>query len=172
MNQGFTNNPYDLKNFRLENVKAEAHLRIGWLRSVVHIHSGFGNNSFVDELAHAANIDPVQFHLNLLGKDRVIQGKSNHPYDSKRMKDVLNKTAEMSKWGRTLPENHGLGVAIHYSFYSYVASIVEVSMNNDKVKVENIWTTIDCGLALNRDNMKMLTQSPPRLRPSIAGFFE
>lgn len=153
LNQGFTNNPYQLANFRLENTKAEANLRIGWMRSVVHIHSGFGNNSFVDELAHAANIDPVQFHLNLIGKDRTIKGKSEHPYDTKRMKDVLKNTVKIADWGRKLPKNHGLGVAIHYSFYSYVATIVEVSVKNKKVKVEHIWTTIDCGLALNKDNI-------------------
>ncbi|WP_226789007.1 xanthine dehydrogenase family protein molybdopterin-binding subunit [Polaribacter porphyrae] len=104
LNQGFTNNPYKLDNFRLENVKAESHLRIGWLRSVVHIHSGFGNNSFVDELANAAKINPVQFHLNLIGKDRVIKGKSNYPYDSKRMKDVLNNTAKMANWEKHYPK--------------------------------------------------------------------
>ena len=154
LNQGFTNNPYQLDNFRLENVKATSHLRIGWLRSVVHIHSAFGNNSFVDELAFAAKIDPVKFHLNLIGKDRVIQGKSKYPYDSKRMKDVLNKTAEISKWGKQLPEKYGMGIAIHYSFYSYIATAVEVSVIEGKLKVENIWTTIDCGLALNKDNIK------------------
>jgi isoquinoline 1-oxidoreductase beta subunit len=153
LNQGFTNNPYQLDNFRLENTKAEANLRIGWMRSVVHIHSGFGNNSFADELAHAANIDPVQFHLNLIGKDRIIKGKSEYPYDAKRMKDVLKNTAKIANWGKTLPENHGVGVAVHYSFYSYVATIVEVSVKNEKVKVEHIWTTIDCGLALNKDNI-------------------
>lgn len=168
LNQGFTNNPYDLANFRLENVKAEAHLRIGWLRSVVHIHSGFGNNCFVDELAHKAKKDPVQFHLDLIGKDSVIQGKSNHPYDSKRMKDVLIKTAKNANWGKSLPENHGLGVAIHYSFYSYVATIVEVSVKNDKVKVENVWTTIDCGLALNKDNIKNQLEGAAIFGMSIA----
>lgn len=154
LNQGFTNNPYELHNFRLENIKAEANIRIGWMRSVVHIHSGFGNNCFVDELAFAAKKDPVQYHIDLIGKDRVIKGKSDYPYNSKRMKDVLMNTADKANWGRTLPENHGLGVAIHYSFYSYVATIVEVSVNNDNLKVENIWTTIDCGLALNKDNIK------------------
>ncbi|WP_405562197.1 molybdopterin cofactor-binding domain-containing protein [Polaribacter sp. Asnod6-C07] len=154
LNQGFTNNPYNLTNFRLENAKAEAHVRIGWMRSVINIHSGFGNNSFVDELANAANVDPVQFHLDLIGKDRVIQGKSEHPYNSKRMKDVLIKSSQMANWGRTLPENHGLGVAIQYSFYSYVATIVEVTVIDDKVKVKNTWTTIDCGLVLNKDNVK------------------
>ena len=154
LGMGFTNNPYDLTNFRLENVKAEANVRIGWMRSVVNIHSGFGNNCFADELAFAAKKDPVQFHLDALGKDRIIKGKSNYPYNSKRMKDVLKNTAKNADWGKSLPKNHGLGVAIHYSFYSYVATIVEVSVKNDKVKVENIWTTIDCGLSLNKDNIK------------------
>jgi len=154
LGQGFTKNPYELQNFRLENVKAEANLRIGWLRSVVHIHSGFGINSFVDELAFAAKKDAVQFHLELIGKDRIIKGKSNYPYNSKRLKAVLNQTAKMANWGKKLPQNHGLGVAIHYSFYSYVATIVEVSVKNKNVKVENVWTTIDCGLALNKDNIK------------------
>jgi isoquinoline 1-oxidoreductase beta subunit len=153
LNQGFTNNPYAIENFRLENAKAEAHLRIGWMRSVVHIHSGFGINSFVDELAFAAQKDPVQFHLDQLGEDRIIEGKSKFPFNSKRFKNVLTTTAKMANWGEKLPEGHGLGIAIHYSFYSYVATVVEVSVLEKKVKVENIWTTIDCGLALNKDNI-------------------
>ena len=153
LNQGFTNNPYAIENFRLENAKAEANLRIGWMRSVVHIHSGFGINSFVDELAFAAQKDPVQFHLDLIGKDSIIEGKSKFPFNSKRFKNVLTTTAKMANWGEKLPEGHGLGIAIHYSFYSYVATIVEVSVLEKKVKVENIWTTIDCGLALNKDNI-------------------
>ncbi|QTD37169.1 xanthine dehydrogenase family protein molybdopterin-binding subunit [Polaribacter batillariae] len=170
LGQGFTNNPYALENFRLENVKAEANLRIGWLRSVVHIHSGFGINSFVDELAFAAKKDPVQFHLDLLGKDRIIKGKSNYPFNSKRLKDVLKKTATMANWGKELPKNHGLGVAIHYSFYSYVATIVEVSVNDEKVKLENVWTTIDCGLALNKDNIKNQLEGATIFGMSIALF--
>lgn len=170
LGMGFSNNPYNLENFRLENVKAEANVRIGWLRSVVHIHSGFGNNCFVDELAYAAKKDPVQFHLNLIGKDRIIKGKSKFPYNSKRMKDVLKNTAKNANWGKTLPKNHGLGVAIHYSFYSYVATIVEVSVKNEKVKVENIWTTIDCGLALNKDNIKNQLEGAAIFGMSLALF--
>ena len=154
MGMGFSNNLYEIDNFRLENVKAEANLRIGWMRSVVNIHSGFGNNSFIDELAFAAKKDAVQFHLDMLGKDRIIKGRSQFPYNSNRMKAVLETTAKNANWGKTLPEKHGMGVAIHYSFYSYVATIVEVSVKNKKVKVENIWTTIDCGLSLNKDNIK------------------
>lgn len=168
LNQGFTNNLYKLDNFRLENVKAEANLRIGWLRSVVHIHSAFGNNCLVDELAFAAKKDPVQFQLELLGKDQIIKGKSKFPYNSARMKAVLKETANLANWSKKLPKNHGLGVAIHYSFYSYVATIVEVSVKNNNLKVENIWTSIDCGLALNKDNIKNQLEGAALFGMSIA----
>jgi isoquinoline 1-oxidoreductase beta subunit len=153
LGMGFTNNPYNLKNFRLENAKAEANLRIGWLRSVVHIHSGFGNNSFVDELAFAAKKDPLQFQLDLIGKDRIIKGKSPQPYNSQRLKNVLNVVTEKAKWGRELPKGSGLGLAVHYSFYSYVVTVVEVSVKNEKVIINNVWSAIDCGLVLNKDNV-------------------
>ena len=154
LGQGFINNPYQIENFRFENAKAEAHLRIGWMRSVIHIHSGFGINSFIDELASKANKDPLAFHLELLGKDRIIQGKSAYPFDSKRFKNVLKIATDKANWGIKLPEGHGFGLAVHYSFYSYVATVVEVSSKDDKIKVENIWTAIDCGLVLNKDNVK------------------
>jgi isoquinoline 1-oxidoreductase beta subunit len=170
LNQGFTNNPYQIENFRLENAKAEAHLRIGWMRSVVHIHSGFANNCFVDELAFAAKIDPIQFHLNLIGKDTIIDGKSAFPYNSKRMKDVLINTSKLANWGRKLSKNHGIGIAIHYSFYSYVATAVEVSVFNGVVKIENVWTTIDCGLVLNKDNVKNQLEGAAIFGISLAMF--
>ncbi|MDP4988723.1 MAG: molybdopterin-dependent oxidoreductase, partial [Polaribacter sp.] len=153
LNQGFTNNPYDIENFRLENVKAEAHLRIGWMRSVVHIHSGFANNSFVDELAFEAKKNPLDFQLALIGKNRIIDGKSDYPFNSKRMKKVLENTAKISDFNRKRPENHGIGIAIHYSFYSYVATAVEVSVINGNIQIKEVWTTIDCGLVLNKDNV-------------------
>ena len=131
LSQGFTNLPYDIPNFQLENAKAEAHLRIGWLRSVYNIISGFGVNSFVDELAIASGKDPIQFRLDLIGKDRVVPTKSPHPYNSVRMKNVLKEVQKLSNFNQSLPKGHGIGVAIHYSFYSYVATAVEVSVINN-----------------------------------------
>ena len=104
----------------------------------------------------------------MLGEDRITNGDSAFPFYSKRLKNVLNKTATAAGWGKKLPKNHGLGVAIHYSFYSYVATIVEVSVLNKKVKVENIWTTIDCGLALNKDNIKNQLEGAAIFGMSIA----
>lgn len=151
--QGFNNNPFEIENTRFENAKAEAHVRIGWLRSVCHIYHGFGINSFVDELAAKAKINPLQFHLNLIGKDRTRKGRSEFPLNTARLKKVLQTATEMANWGKKLPEGHGIGLAVHYSFYSYVASVVEVSVIDNKVKIHQIHTAVDCGLVLNKDNV-------------------
>lgn len=151
LGMGFTNNPYEIENVQIENAKAASHLRIGWLRSVSNIISGFGVNSFVDELAIDSGKDAIDFRLDLLGKDKISTEKSPHPFNVARLKNVLLEAKKLSKWGRELPEGHGLGVAIHYSFYSYVATVVEVSVKSKKVKVENIYSVLDCGLYVNRD---------------------
>lgn len=151
--QGMNNNPFEIANTRYENAKAEPFVRIGWLRSVCAIFHSFGINSFIDELANQAEKDPLQFKLNLIGEDRIREEKSPHPLNTKRLKNVMNIAAKKANWGRKLPEGHGLGIAFYYSFFSYVASVVEVSVINDKVKVHNIWTALDCGMVLNRDNV-------------------
>ena len=151
LGMGFTNNPYQIENFQIENAKAESHVRIGWLRSVSNIISAFGINSFMDELAVASGNDQIEMMLELLGKDSISTAESPHPFNSARLKNVLKKVRGISNWRKQLPEGHGMGVAIHYSFYSYVATVVEVSVKSDKVKVENIYSVLDCGMYVNRD---------------------
>jgi len=153
LGMGFTNNPYEIENIQIENVKAEAHVRIGWLRSVSNIISGFGVNSFVDELAVASGKDEIDFRLDLIGRDRIAQGNSPHPFNTARLKNVLKEVRGLSNWKKQLPEGHGMGVAIHYSFYSYVATVAEVSIKNGKVKVENIYSVLDCGMCVNKDSV-------------------
>ena len=104
LGQGFTNLPYDIPNFQLENAKAEAHLEVIWLRSVYNIISGFGVNSFVDRLAIASGKNPIQFRLDLIGKDRVVTTKSPHPYNSTRMKNVLKEVQKLSNFNQSLPK--------------------------------------------------------------------
>lgn len=153
LGQGMNNNPFDIPNTRFENAKAEPFVRIGWLRSVCAIFHSFGINSFIDELADKAQKDPLQFKLNLIGNDRIRKERSPHPLNTKRLKNVLNIAAKKAGWGKSLPKGHGLGIAFYYSFYSYVASVVEVSVKDDKVKIHNIWTALDCGLVVNKDNV-------------------
>ncbi len=151
--QGMNNNPFEIENTRYENAKAESHVRIGWLRSVCAIFHSFGINSFVDELADKAKKDPLQFKLDIIGKDRIREENSPHPLNTKRLKNVMNIAAKKANWGRNLPEGHGLGIAFYYSFYSYVATVVEVSVINNKVKLHNIWSVLDCGMILNKNNV-------------------
>jgi len=148
------NIPFDIKNIKVEVGQAPAHVRIGWLRSVINIPHGFSENVFADELAVAAGKDPLEFRLNLIGKDRIEDTQDEIKYDTARLKNVLKIAAKNAEWGKELPEGHAYGLAVHYSFYSYVASVVEVSIENNKVKVHNVFTVIDCGTVVNRNTVK------------------
>jgi len=147
------NVPFDIENLKVEVGQAPAHVRIGWLRSVINIPHGFSINVFADELAYAAKKDPLEFRLNLIGNDRIEETSDPIKYDTARLKNVLKVAAKNAEWGKQLPEGHAYGLAVHYSFYSYVASIVEVSMKNNKVKVHTVYTAIDCGRTVNKDTI-------------------
>lgn len=146
--------PLDIKNFKVEVGQAPAHVRIGWMRSVINIPHGFSVNVFADELAFAAQKDPLEFRLQLIGPDRIEDTKDPIKYNTARLKNVLKIAAQNANWNKPLPEGHALGLAVQYSFYSYVASVVEVSMVDNKVKVHNVYTVIDCGTVINRDTIK------------------
>ena len=152
--QGMTNMPYEISNVSFENGKAPAYLRIGWLRSVYNIIHGFSVNVFADELAHAAGRDPLEFRLDMIGSDRIYPSENAYKLDTAKLKNVLRKAAKNAGWGRELPEGHGLGLAVHYSFYSYVATVVEVSVIDGQLKVHEVFTVVDCGTVVNRDTVK------------------
>ena len=151
--QGMTNMPYEIKNIRYENGEAIAHVRIGWLRSVYNIIHGFSINVFADELAVKAGKDPLEFRLNMIGSDRIYPSDNDYKMDTSKLKNVLQKAGKNAGWGRELPEGHGLGLAVHYSFYSYVATVVEVSVIENKLKVHDVFTVVDCGTVVNRDTV-------------------
>ncbi len=148
-----SNIPFDIDNMKVEVGKAPAHVRIGWLRSVINIPHGFSVNVFADELAYLAKKDPLEFRLNLIGKDRIEDTKNPIKYNTARLKNVLRIAAKNAQWGKELPEGHAYGLAVQHSFYTYVASIVEVSLENEKVKVHNIYTAIDCGTVINKNTV-------------------
>ena len=162
LQQGWTDIPYDLPNLRIENGPARAHVRIGWLRSVANVYHAFGIQCFTDELAHAAKRDPLEYLLHLIGKPRAIDftnvqypnyGDSleTYPWDTGRLRRVAEIVAEKAGWGkRRLGKGSGIGIAAHKSFLTYVATVVEVEVNDQgEVRIPRVDTALDAGLVVN-----------------------
>jgi isoquinoline 1-oxidoreductase beta subunit len=106
----------------------------------------FVMQSFIDELAHAAGADPVDFRLKLLGDQKVV-GEGASAYNAERMRGVVQAAADMSGWKtKKLPPRSGMGVAFHYSHLGYFAEVVQVKVADDGTpKVEKVWVAADVG---------------------------
>jgi isoquinoline 1-oxidoreductase beta subunit len=101
--------------------------------------------SFIDELAHAAGKDPLQFQIDLLGKAELLPG-DGEGFNTGRCIGVLEKVRTMSGWGRKLPNRTGLGVAFAYCHLGYAAEVVEAAVANDgTLKINKIWAAVDVG---------------------------
>jgi isoquinoline 1-oxidoreductase beta subunit len=159
---GALNLPYDIPNISLEVGQAEAKVRIGWLRSVCNIFQSFGVNSFADEIAYKRGLDPKDNLLDLLGPDRTlelaglgIEVVENYPFETARLRSVIERVTQEAGWGRSLPPGHGLGIAAHYSFFSYIAAVVEVKVEHDgSWTVPRVDLVIDCGQYVNPDRVR------------------
>jgi isoquinoline 1-oxidoreductase subunit beta len=162
LQQGWTDIPYDLPNLRIENGPAKAHVRIGWLRSVANIYHGFAIQCFTDELAHAAGRDPLDYLLDLIGNPRTIDFKGveypnygasmdAYPWETGRLRHVTELVAEKSGWGkRKHGKGTGVGIAAHRSFLTYVATVVEVEVNDQgEVRIARVDVALDAGLVVN-----------------------
>lgn len=129
--------PYAFDNIRVENVAWDPGVPLGYWRSVGHSHTAFVVESFLDEVAHALGQDPVDFRVAHL------------PADSKYL-PVLKLAAEKAGWGLPLP-GRSRGVAVHESFGSVVAHVVEVSVLEGQIRVHRVVCAVDCGMAINPD---------------------
>jgi isoquinoline 1-oxidoreductase subunit beta len=139
--------PYAIANFRTESGLAKGHTRLGWYRSVYAIFYGFAINVFTDELAQKAGMDTVKFLHKIY--DNNTDPKMTNVLS--RCRGVLDLAAEKGGWGRKMPKNHGLGIAVHHSFKSFIAMAVHVEMMGDEIKVHRVDCAVDCGLVLNPD---------------------
>ncbi|GJD56000.1 xanthine dehydrogenase family protein molybdopterin-binding subunit [Methylobacterium dankookense] len=167
LGMGLVNNPLNIKNMRLENPAAPAHVRIGWFRSVSNIPHAFAIQSFVAELAHAAGRDPKEYLLELIGPGRKIdpteigdvwnygEDPKRYPIDTGRLRRVIETVADGAKWGRKLEKGRGLGVAGHYSFVTYTACAAEVEVDaKGQVKVNAVDIAVDCGAQVNPERIR------------------
>jgi isoquinoline 1-oxidoreductase beta subunit len=164
LGQGWTDLPFNIPNHRAENGPAENHVRIGWLRSVANIYHGFAAQSFANELAHASGRDSVEYLLELIGPARIVDVKAtapeydnyggppnDFPLDTARMRRVVELAAEKAGWGkRKLGKGSGMGIAVHRSFLTYVATVVEVEVDDKgEVKIPSVHTAVDAGIVVN-----------------------
>jgi len=141
--EGAFDQAYEWPNAKISHCAVDLPIPVGFWRSVGHSHQAFFKESFVDEVAHAAGQDAVAFRLSLL---------KNHPRHAK----VLQTVAEKSGWKPSAyraPDGsqRAMGLALHESFGSIVAQVVEVSVLQQKIKVHRVWCVIDCGTAINPD---------------------
>ena len=161
------NMPYRIPNVRVETAEVAAHARIGWFRSVANIPHAFAAQCFIAELAHRAGRDHRQFALDLIGPARRIdpgtladswnysESPTLYPYDTGRLRGVIEAACQGAGWGRALPKGHGLGLAFCYSFMSYTATVVEVAVHdNGEVKVLAVDMAMDCGPQINPERIR------------------
>jgi len=164
---GLANVPFLIPNLRVENPAAQAHTRIGWYRSVSNIPHAFAIQSFVAELAAAAGRDPKDYLLELIGPARRIDPRTisdswnysespvAYPFDTGRLRRVIETAAQQAGWGRKLPAGQGLGIAAHYSFVTYVAAVVQVAVNEKgEIAIPRIDVALDCGAQVNPDRVR------------------
>ncbi|MDE1150667.1 MAG: molybdopterin-dependent oxidoreductase [Azospirillaceae bacterium] len=167
LGMGAVNTPFAIPNLRVENPEAEIHTRIGWFRSVSNIPHAFAVQSFVAELAAAAGRDPKDYLLDLIGPARQISpadmGDSwNHkedpalyPYDTGRLRAVVERAAKEAGWGKPLPKGQGRGIAAHRSFVSYTAAVVQVAVDaQGKLTIPRVDIAFDCGPVINPDRVR------------------
>jgi len=184
---GFSDLPYNLPNHRSENGPAVAHVRIGWLRSVANIYHAFAIQSFADELAFAAGKDPLEYTLQLLGPDRIVPKTElpkdytnyggdyeQYPIDTARFRKVVQLAAEKSGWGKKKSGNgFGMGIAMHRSFLTYVASVVQVQINDaGRVQIQRVDTALDAGTVVNPEMVRNQFEGAAVMGTSIALYGE
>jgi isoquinoline 1-oxidoreductase subunit beta len=149
--------PYVAKHYKVEYLPAASAVPRAWWRSVEASVIGFVVESFMDEMAHTAGIDPYQFRLQKLDPPRKVKNPVDEkatPLDTARFRGVLQLAAEKAGWGTPVPSGHGRGIACHFSFDSYVANVTEVAIENGHVKVKRIVSAVDIGTVVNPDGVR------------------
>jgi isoquinoline 1-oxidoreductase subunit beta len=185
LGMGLVDMPFEIANIQCENPEAAAHTRIGWFRSVSNIPRAFAVQSMVGELAHATGRDQKDMLLELIGSPRIVNLSSvkdlwnygepydSYPIDTARLRKVVEFVADEGNWGRTVPKGHGLGIAVHRSFVSYVATIVEVSVGDKgKLTVHQVDTAIDCGTYVNPERIQSQIEGAAIMGLSLAKYGE
>jgi len=144
--EGASTLPYDIPNLNVDLHSPRIGVPVQWWRSVGSTHTAFSTECFLDELARAAGRDPFEFRRGLLGR---------HP----RHKAVLELAAQKAGWGMPLPNGRARGIAVHESFNTFVAQVVEIAQRGDGYRIERVVCAVDCGIAVNPNIVAMQMES-------------
>ena len=136
-------------NLLFDYVAVPARIPLGQWRAVSHSSNVFVTSSAIDELAHAAGIDPLAFWLKLVGDEEYVQVREDFRFDATRLRKVISVAADKSGWGTRLPDGSGRGISASYNQGAWVAQVAEVTVQDDRLKVDRITCAIDCGLVIN-----------------------
>lgn len=139
---------YGIPNYLIEYVMTETPVPLGWMRSVYALQAAFALESFIDELAVSAGKDPLKYRLQLLSKDQDLVYFTT-TWHTARMRTVLQLAAEKSGWDKPLPAERFRGVACFGCFQSYMAEVVEMTMENGQPRVHRVVAVVDCGQVVN-----------------------
>lgn len=144
-------------NYRAERFASTSNIRLGPWRSPGQLQWAFATESMLDELAYDAKQDPLAFRLNFMQPNRAypIEHWSSTEIHSGRMAKCYETAARMARWDRKRPKGTGLGIAGHFTFGTYAACVVEVSMSErNELRIQRAWGAIDCGFAINPNHIR------------------
>ena len=152
------NQPYDVGAILVDYVQQEppAGMHTSWWRGVGATRGTFVVESFIDELAAHAKADPLAYRIALLDKHAGQRYAAENP----RAKNVLQLAAQRSGWNKVLPAGQGRGVALCIGFGSFVAQVVQVTVDKDGgVNPTHVWCAVDCGIQINPDTIRAQMES-------------
>ncbi|MEM8981867.1 MAG: molybdopterin cofactor-binding domain-containing protein [Pseudomonadota bacterium] len=142
---GAWDQPYAIDNYRVTGYRAPAMLPVSSWRSVGASQNGFFHESAIDELAHAAGVDPIDMRLAMI--------------EHSPSRRVIEAVARRSRWGERRPPGHALGVAFVLSFGVPTAQVIEIAVSERQVRVLHVWAAVDVGRALDPRNIEAQVQS-------------
>lgn len=144
--EGAANLPYAIPNRLLELHSPKLAVPVQWWRSVGSTHTAYATECFLDDIARASGKDPVALRRSLLAQ---------HP----RHLGVLELAAKQAGWGKPLGKDKARGIAVHESFDTFVAQVVELSRQKDAVHIDRVVCAVDCGVAVNPHIVAMQMES-------------
>ncbi|MGE5512214.1 MAG: molybdopterin cofactor-binding domain-containing protein [Bacteroidota bacterium] len=187
LGMGWVDTPFNVANMRMESGEAQSHVRVGWFRSVNNVAHAWSIQSFIAELAHHLGRDQKDFLLEMIGPARIVDPRKSvttplwdygepfetYPIDTGRLRNVAELVAEKAGWGRQLPKGRGLGIAAHRSFVSYIATVVEVAVDEKgKFTIPRVDTAIDCGFCVHPERVRSQIEGAAVMGLSLAKYGE